>query len=137
LYAMDGVQPFDKVVLSGLVRDQFGKKMSKSKGNVVDPLEWMDKYGSDAVRFGLLRGANPGADQAIAEDWIAGARNSANKIWNATRFAMMNGTYVPTELPAADRLTVEDRWVLSRLNEVVAEVDALLEDFQFAKAMET
>ena len=136
LYAMDGVQPFDKVVLSGLVRDQFGKKMSKSKGNVVDPLEWMDKYGSDAVRFGLLRGANPGTDQAIAEDWIQGARNFANKVWNATRFAMMNGAFVPAELPAADRLTVEDRWILSRLNEVVAEVDALYEDFQFAKAME-
>jgi valyl-tRNA synthetase len=133
---MDGVQPFDKVVLSGLVRDQFGKKMSKSKGNGVDPLEWMDKFGSDAVRFGLLRGANPGSDQAVAEDWIAGARNFANKIWNATRFAMMNGAYVPAELPAADRLTVEDRWILSRLNEVVAEVDALYEDFQFAKAME-
>ncbi|NUR25066.1 MAG: valine--tRNA ligase [Catenulispora sp.] len=136
LYAMDGVQPFDKVVLSGLVRDQFGKKMSKSKGNVVDPLEWMDKYGSDAVRFGLLRGANPGTDQAIADDWIQGARNFANKVWNATRFAMMNGASVPSELPAADRLTVEDRWILSRLNKVVAEVDALYEDFQFAKAME-
>ncbi|ACU76119.1 valyl-tRNA synthetase [Catenulispora acidiphila DSM 44928] len=136
LYAMDGKQPFDKVVLSGLVRDQFGKKMSKSKGNGVDPLEWMDKFGSDAVRFGLLRGANPGSDQAVAEDWIAGARNFATKIWNATRFAMMNGAYVPAELPSADRLTVEDRWILSRLNEVVAEVDALYEDFQFAKAME-
>jgi valyl-tRNA synthetase len=136
LYAMDGVEPFKQIVLSGLVRDQFGKKMSKSKGNVVDPLEWMDKYGSDAVRFGLLRGANPGTDQAIADDWIAGARNFCNKVWNATRFALMNGAYVPAELPAADRLTVEDRWILSRLNEVAAETDALYEDFQFAKAME-
>jgi valyl-tRNA synthetase len=124
------------VALSGLVRDQYGKKMSKSKGNGVDPLEWMDKFGSDAVRFGLLRGANPGADQAVAEDWIAGARNFANKVWNATRYALMNGAYVPERLPAADRLTVEDRWILSRLNEVVAEVDGLYEDFQFAKAMD-
>ena len=136
LYAMDGVEPFKHIVLSGLVRDQYGKKMSKSKGNVVDPLEWMDKYGSDAVRFGLLRGANPGTDQAIAEEWIEGARNFCNKVWNATRFALMNGAYVPAELPAADRLTVEDRWILSRLNEVVAEADALYEDFQFAKTME-
>jgi valyl-tRNA synthetase len=136
LYAMDGVEPFKHIVLSGLVRDQYGKKMSKSKGNVVDPLEWMDKYGSDAVRFGLLRGANPGTDQAIASEWIEGARNFCNKVWNATRFALMNGAHVPAELPAADRLTVEDRWILSRLNEVVAEADALYEDFQFAKTME-
>jgi valyl-tRNA synthetase len=136
LYAMDGVAPFHTVVLSGLVRDQFGKKMSKSKGNGVDPIEWMDKYGSDAVRFGLLRGANPGTDQAVADEWIAGARNFANKVWNATRYALMNGAYVPSELPSADRLTVEDRWILARLNEVTAEVDALYEDFQFAKAMD-
>jgi valyl-tRNA synthetase len=136
LYAMDGVVPFHTVALSGLVRDQFGKKMSKSKGNGIDPIEWMDKFGSDAVRFGMARGANPGADQAVAEDWIAGARNFTNKVWNATRYALMNGAYVPEALPSADKLTVEDRWILSRLAEVTAEVDAFYEDFQFAKAMD-
>ena len=91
LYAMDGVPPFHTIVLHGLVRDQYGKKMSKSRGNVVDPLEFIDKYGADALRFTLARGSNPGKDQAIAEDWIAGSRNFATKLWNATRFAMMNG----------------------------------------------
>ena len=72
LFAMDGKQPFDVIVLHGLVRDQFGKKMSKSRGNTIDPIEFMDKYGSDALRFTLARGANPGTDQALAEDWVAG-----------------------------------------------------------------
>ena len=74
LFAMDGKQPFDVIVLHGLVRDQFGKKMSKSRGNTIDPIEFMDKYGSDALRFTLARGANPGTDQALAEDWVAGSR---------------------------------------------------------------
>ncbi|MEY3347102.1 MAG: hypothetical protein RIR40_827, partial [Actinomycetota bacterium] len=87
LFAMDGKQPFNVIALHGLVRDKHGKKMSKSKGNVIDPLEFMDKYGSDALRFALARGANPGTDQALAEEWIAGARNFATKVWNATRFA--------------------------------------------------
>uniref|UniRef100_UPI00404A9200 valine--tRNA ligase n=2 Tax=Candidatus Nanopelagicus sp. TaxID=2518620 RepID=UPI00404A9200 len=91
LFAMDGKQPFDVIVLHGLVRDQFGKKMSKSRGNTIDPIEFMDKYGSDALRFTLARGANPGTDQALAEDWVAGSRNFATKLWNATRFAMLNG----------------------------------------------
>jgi valyl-tRNA synthetase len=86
LFAMDGKQPFDVIVLHGLVRDQFGKKMSKSRGNTIDPIEFMDKYGSDALRFTLARGANPGTDQALAEDWVAGSRNFATKLWNATRF---------------------------------------------------
>ncbi|KRO91509.1 MAG: valine--tRNA ligase, partial [Actinobacteria bacterium BACL4 MAG-120507-bin0] len=81
LFAMDGKQPFDVIALHGLVRDQFGKKMSKSRGNTVDPIEFMDKYGSDALRFTLARGANPGTDQALAEDWVAGSRNFATKLW--------------------------------------------------------
>ena len=99
LFAMDGKQPFDVIALHGLVRDKFGKKMSKSKGNVIDPLEFMDKYGSDALRFSLARGANPGADQALAEEWIGGARNFATKLWNATRFALMNGATVEGPMP--------------------------------------
>ncbi|WFB09589.1 valine--tRNA ligase [Streptomyces sp. LX-29] len=133
LYAMDGVAPFHTISLTGLVRDERGKKMSKSFGNVVDPLDWMDKYGSDAVRFTLAKGANPGTDVPIGEDWVQGSRNFANKIWNATRFALMNGATVEGELPPAERLRPEDRWILSRLNAVIAEVDAYYDDYQFAK----
>jgi valyl-tRNA synthetase len=136
LYAMDGAQPFHVVALHGLVRDQYGKKMSKSRGNVVDPLEWMDRYGADALRFTLLRGANPGADQAISEDWVQGSRNFCNKLWNATRFALLNGATTSGPLPGADELSVVDRWMLSRLATVREQVDAGYEDFQFAKTAE-
>ncbi|GII55651.1 valine--tRNA ligase [Planotetraspora thailandica] len=130
LYAMDGEPPFRTVALHGMVRDQFGKKMSKSFGNVVDPLDWIERYGADATRFTLLRGANPGSDVAISEDWAAGSRNFCNKIWNATRFALMNGARsdgLPSEL------TTADRWILSRLQQVISSVDAAFEDFEFAK----
>jgi valyl-tRNA synthetase len=110
--------------------------MSKSKGNVVDPIEFMDKYGSDALRFTLARGANPGADQALAEEWIAGARNFATKLWNATRFANMNGATTEGALPAFDSLDDINKWILTRLDETVADVDQYLEKFDFAKACE-
>ena len=135
-FAMDGVPPFKTIMLHGLVRDQFGKKMSKSRGNVIDPIEFMDKYGADALRFTLARGANPGTDQALAEDWIGGSRNFATKLWNATRFAMMNGATVESELPAVDSLNAIDKWILSRLSETVSEVDSLLEKYEFARACE-
>ncbi|MEW2414914.1 valine--tRNA ligase [Streptomyces sp. NPDC046866] len=136
LYAMDGEVPFKTIALTGLVRDERGKKMSKSFGNVVDPLDWMDKYGSDAVRFTLAKGANPGTDVPIGEDWVQASRNFANKIWNATRFALMNGATIEGELPPAEQLSATDRWILSRLNKTVAQVDAYYEDFQFAKLSE-
>ena len=136
LFAMDGVPPFHTIVLHGLVRDQFGKKMSKSRGNVVDPLEFIDKYGADALRFTLARGSNPGKDQALAEDWIAGSRNFATKLWNATRFAMMNGATVEGPLPSVDSLTAIDKWILSRLSETTTEYTALLESYEFARACE-
>ncbi len=139
LYAMrdrppaDAV-PFRVVALHGLVRDQYGKKMSKSRGNTVDPLEWIDRFGADAVRFTLARGSNPGSDEAISEDWAAGSRNFCNKLWNATRFALMNGAtttpFGPNDLSSADR------WILSRLSSVIAEVDGLLEHYEFGKACE-
>jgi valyl-tRNA synthetase len=132
LYAMGGVEPFRVVALHGLVRDQFGKKMSKSRGNTVDPLEWFDRFGADAVRFTLARGSNPGADEAISEDWAAGSRNFCNKLWNAARFALLNGARVGSEPPVP--ATAADRWILSRLSAVIAEVDGLLEAFEFAKA---
>ena len=136
IFAMDGVPPFKTIMLHGLVRDQFGKKMSKSRGNVIDPIEFMDKYGADALRFTLARGANPGTDQALAEDWIGGSRNFATKLWNASRFAMMNGAHVNGELPAFGSLNAIDRWILSRLNETIAEADALLESYEFSRACE-
>jgi valyl-tRNA synthetase len=137
LFAMDGVPPFHTIILHGLVRDQFGKKMSKSRGNVVDPLEFIDKYGADALRFTLARGSNPGKDQALAEDWIAGSRNFATKLWNATRFAMINGATVEGPLPATESLSDIDKWVLSRLSETTTEFTALIESYEFARACET
>ncbi len=137
LYAMDGVEPFKVIALHGMVRDAHGKKMSKSFGNVVDPLDWIERYGADATRFTLLRGANPGGDVPVADEWAQGSRNFCNKLWNATRFALMNGAHVRGDLPSADELTTVDNWILSRLNRVVAEADALLEGFDFAKACET
>ena len=136
LFAMDGVPPFHVIALHGLVRDKFGKKMSRSKGNAIDPLELMDIYGADAIRFTLARGANPGTDQALAEEWIAGSRNFGTKIWNATRFAMMNGATVSGELPSFESLNAVDRWILSRLNATITEVDVLLESYEFARACE-
>ncbi|HLN67945.1 MAG TPA: valine--tRNA ligase [Streptosporangiaceae bacterium] len=128
--------PFRVVVLHGLVRDQFGKKMSKSRGNTVDPLDWMDRFGADATRFTLARGANPGSDIAISEDWAAGSRNFCNKLWNAVRFALLNGAHVPATDPATltpAAYSVPDRWILSRLSAVIAEVDELFEAFEFGK----
>jgi valyl-tRNA synthetase len=136
LYAMDGVQPFHTIALTGLVRDQFGRKMSKSKGNVVDPLDWMDAYGADALRFTLARGANPGTDVPIGEEWVAGSRNFCTKLWNAARFALINGATVAGPLPDRSELSVVDRWLLSRLATVTEQVDAGYDDLQFARVSE-
>jgi valyl-tRNA synthetase len=137
LYAMDGVQPFHVVALHGMVRDQFGKKMSKSFGNVVDPLDWIDRFGADATRFTLARGANPGSDVPVSEEWTQGSRNFCNKLWNATRFAMMNGATVEGELPPASELNAVDRWVLSRLQHVTADIDEQFGAYEFAKICDT
>ena len=123
--------PFKTIVLHGMVRDQFGKKMSKSKGNSVDPLTWMDSYGTDAVRFTFAWGANPGADVPISEDNIQASRNFCNKLWNATRFAMLNGASTEGELP--QRLSGADAWIISRLNKVIADVDGYYAEYEFAK----
>jgi valyl-tRNA synthetase len=116
-----------------MVRDQFGKKMSKSFGNVVDPLDWIDRFGADATRFTLARGANPGADVPVSEEWCQGSRNFCNKLWNAARFALLNGATVAGDLPAPDELSSVDRWALSRLQHVISEVDGHFEAFEFAK----
>jgi valyl-tRNA synthetase len=143
LYAMadagpEDAVPFRQVALHGLVRDQHGKKMSKTRGNTVDPLDWIDRFGADATRFTLARGANPGGDVAVSEDWVAGSRNFCNKLWNAVRFAQLNGVGQNASahkpgLPPASALSVPDRWILSRLAAVTAEVDTLFEQFEFAK----
>jgi len=138
LYAMrdqapaDAV-PFRVVALHGLVRDQFGKKMSKSRGNTVDPLDWVDRFGADATRFTLARGANPGGDIAISEEWAAGSRNFCNKLWNAVRFALLNGARVPAIAPEPASYSVPDRWILSRLAAVIADADRMFEAFEFGK----
>jgi len=142
LYAMKDAEPaqavpFRVVALHGLVRDQYGRKMSKSRGNTVDPLDWIDRFGADATRFTLARGASPGGDVAVSEEWVTGARNFCNKLWNATRFALLNGARVPAGLPGSASLTVADRWILSRLGTVTAQVDALFEDYEFGKLCET
>ena len=138
LYAMRDAEPaaavpFRTVALHGLVRDQFGKKMSKSRGNTVDPLDWVDRFGADATRFTLARGANPGGDIAISEEWAAGSRNFCNKLWNAVRFALLNGAHMPSAPPDPATQEVPDRWILSRLSAVIAEVDELFESFEFGK----
>ncbi|KAA2266160.1 valine--tRNA ligase [Solihabitans fulvus] len=133
LYAMDEVQPFDNVYLHGLIRDANGKKMSKSRGNGINPLDWMDSYGTDATRFTLLRGANPGSDMALAEEWAAGSRNFVTKLWNATKFALGNGASIDIPLPARENLTDTDRWILDLLDRTVSEVDGHFEGYQFAK----
>ena len=140
LYAMRGrpprdAVPFRTVALHGLVRDAYGKKMSKSRGNTVDPLDWIERFGADAVRFTLARGSNPGSDTAVSEDWVAGSRNFCNKLWNATRFALLNGAEATRPFGIND-LGTADRWILSRLSSVIAEVDGLLERYEFGKACE-
>jgi valyl-tRNA synthetase len=137
LYAMAGSQPFDVVALHGMVRDQYGKKMSKSFGNVVDPLDWIERFGADATRFTLARGANPGADVPVSEEWCQGARNFCNKLWNATRFALLNGATLTGGLPPADELSAVDRWILSRSQRVVAEVDEYFEGYELAKVCDS
>ncbi len=128
--------PFQNVFLHGLIRDEFGRKMSKSKGNGIDPLEWVQSFGADALRFTLARGASPGGDLSIGEDAARASRNFATKLFNATRFAMMNGAE-PAPLPGLDELTDADRWILGRLEEVRAEVDSAFEAYEFSRACES
>ncbi|MDN5758931.1 MAG: valine--tRNA ligase, partial [Tomitella sp.] len=130
-----GQVPFRDVFLHGLVRDEHGKKMSKSRGNGIDPLDWVERFGADALRFTLARGANPGSDLSVGEGHAQSSRNFANKLFNATRFALMNGAR-PGELPPRTELTVADRWILDRLEQVRAGVDESFERYEFGKAGE-
>jgi valyl-tRNA synthetase len=108
--------------------------MSKSRGNTVDPLDWIDRFGADATRFTLARGSSPGGDVAVSDEWAAGARNFCNKLWNAARFALLNGADASVDLPGPSVLAAPDRWILSRLAAVTAEVDELFEQFELGKA---
>jgi len=153
LFCMEGLRddvskriPFRYVYLHGMVRDEHGQKMSKTKGNVVDPIELIDKYGTDALRFNLITASGTGQDQRLWEEKVEAGRNFANKLWNAARFVIsqLDGsakltTGAPAKIapPAlSDRasLPAEDRWVLSRLDRLVEEVDQLLTDFQLNEA---
>ena len=136
LYGARGPQvPFRNVFLHGLIRDEFGRKMSKSRGNGIDPLDWVEKFGADALRFTLARGASPGGDLTIGEDHARASRNFATKVFNATRFALINGAR-PAPLPDDAELTDADRWILGRLEEVRAEVDSAFDGYEFSRACE-
>ncbi|WP_147128829.1 valine--tRNA ligase [Nocardia ninae] len=127
--------PFKDVFLHGLIRDQYGKKMSKSRGNGIDPLSWINEYGADALRFTLARGAQPGGDLSVGEQHALASRSFVTKLFNATKFALMNGARTGA-LPDRAQLTDADRWILDRLEEVRAEVDSALDGYEFGKACE-
>lgn len=127
--------PFKDVFLHGLIRDQFGRKMSKSRGNGIDPLDWINNYGADALRFTLARGAQPGGDLSVGEPHALASRSFVTKLFNATKFALMNGAR-PGPVPARETLTDADRWIVDRLDEVLAEVDAAFDAYEFGKACE-
>ena len=126
--------PFHTVLIHGLVRDDKGRKMSKSLGNGIDPLKMAEKYGADALRFNLITGNSPGNDTRFYTEKCEAMRNFANKIWNASRFVMMNLTIDRYDLPAADKLEREDKWVLSKLNRLVKEVTENLDSFEIGVA---
>ncbi len=124
-----GVTPFHTVLIHGLVRDAQGRKMSKSLGNGVDPLEIIDTYGADALRFSLAMGISPGNDTRYSTEKVESARNFANKVWNASRFVLMNMD--TRETIAESELTLPDKWILSRLQKAIAEVSDHMEDGDF------
>ncbi len=132
-----GEIPFHTVYLHGLIRDEKGEKMSKTTGNVVDPLDLMEQYGTDALRFALTTGTSPGNDSRLSTDKMEASRNFANKLWNATRFvirSLESGADYRCEIIDGSKLPPEDRWILSRLNRTIASVTSLMEDFQFGEA---
>ena len=129
-----GEVPFNTVLIHGLVRDAQGRKMSKSLGNGIDPLEVIDQYGADALRFMLATGNAPGNDMRYIDDKVKAARNFANKLWNASRFIMMNlpDDFKFTGLP--ENLTMEDKWLVSKFNQLAKEVNANLDAFELGVA---
>ena len=131
-----GKAPFDTVLIHGLVRDALGRKMSKSLGNGIDPLEIIDKFGADALRFTLATGNSPGNDMRFSDEKVEASRNFANKIWNAARFILMNlGENEPApHIP--DNLSIEDKWILSKYNRLVKDVTDSLEKYELGMAVQ-
>jgi valyl-tRNA synthetase len=127
--------PFHTIYLHGLIRDEKGDKMSKTRGNVVDPIDVLEKYGTDALRFALITGTSPGNDLKLTTVKLEAGRNFANKLWNATRFLIRSlaPDHISMEIQW-DSLPVEDRWILSRLSCTISSVTSLVEDFQFGEA---
>lgn len=135
-YEHMGEKPFSTVLFHGLVRDGQGRKMSKSLGNGIDPLEVIEKYGADALRFTLVTGNAPGNDMRFTDERVEASRNFANKVWNASRFIMMNMEGKSITKPSDDDLHAEDRWVLSKLNKVIREVTDNMEKFELGIAVQ-
>ena len=127
-----GETPFETVLIHGLVRDELGRKMSKSLGNGVDPLEVVEEYGADALRFSLVMGVSPGNDTRYSRDKVEAARNFANKVWNASRFVLMNVSDRKDFNP--EKLETADKWILSRLQEAIRDVSDHMEDGDFGLA---
>jgi len=130
-----GEIPFDTVLFHGLVRDAQGRKMSKSLGNGVDPMEVIEKYGADALRFTLATGNTPGNDMRFSDEKLLSSRNFANKLWNAARFVLMNLEDEDMELSLPQQLALEDQWILSKYNKLVKEVTDNLEKFELGIAI--
>jgi len=134
-YVLGGI-PFEKVYLHGLIRDEKGKKMSKSLGNVIDPLDMIEKYGTDATRLSLLVGNTPGNDTKLSEEKIAGFRNFTNKLWNISRFMLMNIDEPKIDIKKPKTKTLADKWVLDRLSHLVNETTVEIEQLNFSSAGE-
>jgi len=134
-YAIGDV-PFKTVYLHGLVRDEQGRKMSKSLGNIIDPLDMIEKYGTDATRLSLLLGSTPGNDMKLSEEKIAGFRNFTNKLWNMSRFMLLNIPEPKKDIGMPEAKTLADTWILFRLDTVVAETGVDLENYRFSGAGE-
>ncbi len=130
-----GKKPFSTVFIHGLVRDAQGRKMSKSLGNGIDPLEIIEKYGADALRFALATGNSPGNDMRFSDEKIEAARNFANKLWNASRFVRMNLTIDRIALPDAGSLALEDKWILDKYNTLVGAVRSNIDRFELGVAL--
>ncbi len=131
-----GQVPFDTVLIHGLVRDAQGRKMSKSLGNGIDPLEIIDKYGADALRFTLATGNSPGNDMRFSDEKVEASRNFANKLWNAARFVLMNLDENEPAPHIPEKLELEDKWILSKFNSLVANVTSSLEKFELGLAVQ-